>query len=208
MTCPGRVTLAGARADLSSSIESPTAADARALSRIETIVRSADCARDGGSMPVLQFICARPSCNLIVVTVVVADIRDTMQMRERTNLNEDHGGRSKTLMRVHRQACRWRSRFTIGRGNEPWRLAAGAAMMTRSGPALTVGAAFVAAALTVTVTLSLLLNNTCPTRSDWQHVRFQARAEAGVRDRCCGSGKDHGARSTDAGPPQGHGAGR
>ena len=41
---------------------------------------------------------------------------------------------------------------------EPWRLAVAGSVMTRSGPALTVGAAFVAAALTVTVTLSLLLN--------------------------------------------------
>ena len=41
---------------------------------------------------------------------------------------------------------------------EPWRLAVEGSVMTRSGPALTVGAAFVAAALTVTVTLSLVLN--------------------------------------------------
>ena len=41
---------------------------------------------------------------------------------------------------------------------EPWRLAVEGSVMTRLGPALTVGAAFVAAALTVTVTLSLVLN--------------------------------------------------
>ena len=41
---------------------------------------------------------------------------------------------------------------------EPWRVAVAGSVMTRSGPAFTVGAPFVAAALTVTVTLSLLLN--------------------------------------------------
>ena len=40
---------------------------------------------------------------------------------------------------------------------EPWRLAVDGSVMIRSGPALTVGAAFVAAALTVTVTVSLAL---------------------------------------------------
>ena len=40
---------------------------------------------------------------------------------------------------------------------EPWRLAVDGSVMIRSGPALTVGAAFVVAALTVTVTLSLAL---------------------------------------------------
>ena len=41
---------------------------------------------------------------------------------------------------------------------EPWRLAVEGSVMIRSGPALTVGAALAVAALTVTVTLSVLLN--------------------------------------------------
>ena len=41
---------------------------------------------------------------------------------------------------------------------EPWRLALDDIVMVRSGPALTVGAVFVAAALTITVTVSLALN--------------------------------------------------
>ena len=40
---------------------------------------------------------------------------------------------------------------------EPWRLALEPSVMIRSGPALTVGAAFVVGALTMTVTVSLAL---------------------------------------------------
>ena len=85
-------------------------------------------------------------------------------------------------------------------------MALAASVMIRSGPALTVGAAFVAAALTITVTVSLALKTLSDAVSS-QNVGSGC-AEAGARHRRRWSGKDHRARSTDSGPPQGHGAGR